>query len=309
VNLSGRLYRSLGPAPTAAAISRSGAVPDGEVQLHGEPLELAGVVKRFGGLVALNDISLEARPGAITGLIGANGSGKTTALNLVTGFYRADTGTIRVGSREVTGLRPYRIARLGVVRTFQTPLIPDKLTTVEVVASSRYVRDYVGLLAAVLRLPSFRRARERDLAEAHRVLRMLGLEGLADRQAASLPLGSRRLVEVARAIAANPAVLLLDEPASGLDEHEIQRLAEVIGRVRQAGATVLLIEHNFAMVCGVADFIYALDFGRLIAAGPPRDIQANEAVIRSYLGTPGAGVAPTSARRVEGAGAVHKAAG
>jgi branched-chain amino acid transport system permease protein len=158
------------------------------------------------------------------------------------------------------------------------------MSTVDVVAAARYARHRTGIVASILRLPSFRRARAADRGHGLRALRVLGMDHLAEIPAAALPLGSRRLVEVARALAADPAVLLLDEPASGLEEDEVTALAQVIRGLADAGATVLLVEHNFQLVCDVSDQIYVLEFGALLAAGDPEAVQRDPAVIRSYLG-------------------------
>jgi branched-chain amino acid transport system permease protein len=257
---------------------------DDDVQVPGEDLQVEAIAKRFGGVQALDDVTLRARAGTVTALIGANGSGKTTLVNIISGFYRPNSGTVALGGRRIDGQRPHRVSRRGVARTFQTPMIPKSMTTLEVVASARYARDYVGILAAVLRLPSFRRRRRADLEMSIAALETLGIAHLAHHPATALPLGSRRLVEMARALVARPAVLLLDEPASGLDEREVQHLGVVLRRLAEAGATVLLIEHNFQFVCEVSDHMYVLEFGRLIAEGSPDAVREDPAVIRSYLG-------------------------
>jgi branched-chain amino acid transport system permease protein len=252
--------------------------------MKGKRLELVGVSKSFSGVHALNDVSITAEAGQITGLIGANGSGKTTAINVISGFYRPDHGQVLLGGEAVQRHSPHSIARRGVARTFQTPIVPATMTTLEVVAAARYISDYASLPSAILRLPKFRRVRAADREEAYRILEVLGIGDLAEKPASSLPLGSRRLVEVARAIARDPSVLLLDEPASGLDHREVLQLADVIRRVSAAGATVLLVEHNFEMICAVADNIFVLEFGSLLASGTPEEIRTSEAVARSYLG-------------------------
>ena len=252
--------------------------------IPGEPLEVSGITKDFGGSRALDHLSLSAPSGSVTGLIGANGSGKTTLLNIISGFYVPTEGVVRIGGKEMQGQPPHRLARRGVARTFQTPTVPTSMTVAEVVASARYTRHRSGMLTAILRLPGFHRSRRDDREAALRTLRVLGIEHLAEQQASALPLGSRRLVEVARALAAEPALLLLDEPASGLDTGEVEDLAAVVRQLGAAGATVLLVEHNFALVCDVSDEVYVLEQGKLIASGPPEAIRRDEAVIRSYLG-------------------------
>jgi branched-chain amino acid transport system ATP-binding protein/branched-chain amino acid transport system permease protein len=258
--------------------------PSEMTPMAGKLLELEGVAKAFSGVRALRDVTLKAAPGSITALIGANGSGKTTTINIVSGFYRVDHGSVWIDGEALENKPAHVIARRGVARTFQTPIIPKTMTTLDVVAAARYQSAHTGILGAILRLPSFRRCTADDSREAHRILSLLGIDDLANKTAALLPLGSRRLVEVARVLADNPSVLLLDEPASGLDQAEVAQLSEVIRRVSQAGATVVLVEHNFEMVCDVADVIYVLEFGEVLASGTPAEIRSSEAVARSYLG-------------------------
>jgi branched-chain amino acid transport system permease protein len=283
--LASRLLRGVTSKTRSVAddVRRAGEITEMD-PIPGEELEVRGITKQFGGTRALDGLNLVARGGSVTGLIGANGSGKTTLLNIISGFYAPTEGTVVIGGGEAQGRSPHRLARRGVARTFQTPLIPRSMTTAEVVAAARYTRHTSGIIPAVLRLPSFRRVRRSDREVALRTLRVLGIEHLADQPASALPLGSRRLVEVARALAAEPAVLLLDEPASGLDTEEVTDLARVIRRLADAGATVLLVEHNFHLICDVSDQIYVLELGRLIASGTPEQVQHDDAVIRSYLG-------------------------
>ncbi len=244
------------------------------------------LVMKFGGLTALDDVTVTAEPGQVTAIIGSNGSGKTTMLNLVSGFLQATGGTIMLGDRRISGLRPHEIARAGVSRTFQTPLIPRSMSTRDVVAVARYMRPRVAVLPTVARTPAFRRARADDRDEARRFLALVGLEDLADIEATQLPLASRRLVEIARALVTRPTVVLLDEPASGLERREVDHLGAVLEAVADAGTTVILVEHNFRFVMDVADQVYVLDRGRLVAAGPPAQVERDPAVIQSYLGAP-----------------------
>lgn len=262
------------------AVAASSEIPS----LQGPTLVARSVSKTFGGTQALSDVTIEARPGSITALIGANGSGKTTLLNVMSGYYRPDSGTISLDDQDLPAGRPTAIARRGVARTFQTPIMPQSMTTAETVSVARKVHDRVGILSTILRLPKFRRVAKRDETEARAWLAAVGLAGEDDVLATSQPLGNRRLVEVARALATGSTVLLLDEPASGLDVEDVQRFSELLVRLRDAGATIVLVEHNFDLVCDIADKIYVLERGKLIASGPPSLIQSDDAVARSYLG-------------------------
>ncbi|MFC9550324.1 ATP-binding cassette domain-containing protein [Rhodococcus sp. NPDC056960] len=274
----------------AAGLTGRGATRPGHTDrpamepMSGQALVVDGISKAFGGNQALDDTVLRAEPGSVTALIGPNGSGKTTMLNMICGFYRPDSGRILIGDREVQGMAPEQVAGVGVARTFQTPDIPDGVTVLEAVASGRYRTDRVSMLSTVLRLPRYRRVRAADLAEAERALDTVGLAHLRDETAASLPLGMRRLLEVARSVVARPRVLLLDEVASGLDEDEVERLADLIRQLGRAGCTIVLVEHNFRLVLALADTIVVLAQGRVIAAGPPSEIEHDPRVLSEYLG-------------------------
>lgn len=250
----------------------------------GRTLRVAGVSKAFGGNRALVDVDLEAAPGRVTALIGPNGSGKTTLLNMICGFYRTDAGEISLDDQRLDKLGSDQVARAGVARTFQTPNIPEGISVLEAVTSGRYAHQRATVIEAVLRLPRYRRVRREDLAEARRALDLTGIRHLEDLEAVSLPLGQRRLLEVARCLVSNPGVLLLDEVASGLDEDEVERLAAVVRRVRDAGGTVVLVEHNFKLVLSLADEIVALAHGELMARGTPAEIENNPRVMSEYLG-------------------------
>jgi branched-chain amino acid transport system permease protein len=251
---------------------------------HGQTLEIRDVNKRFGGLQAVSSVSITAAPGRVTAIIGPNGSGKTTLLNLVSGFYRSDGGSITLGETALGGKRPAAIAVAGVARTFQTPSIPTTISCLDVVGSARYARDRAGLISAILRLPNYTRKLRRDREEGQQLLNAVGIGHLARTEAAALPLGTRRLLEVARALAARPALVLLDEPASGLDVDDVRRLSTLIRMTAKAGATVVVIEHNFQMMLDVADTINVLREGHLVATGSPTEIRVNPVVMESYLG-------------------------
>ncbi|MBS1699041.1 MAG: branched-chain amino acid ABC transporter ATP-binding protein/permease [Actinobacteria bacterium] len=260
------------------------AAPAVVEKLEGALLRTDGISKAFGGNQALSDVSIEAQPGAVTAIIGPNGSGKTTLLNMISGFYRTDAGTISLDGEDIQGLASYRVARAGVSRTFQTPNVPEKLTVIEAVEAGRYAADRASVFASVLRLPSYWRARRADRLEAERALALVGLSDQRDEMADSLPLGNRRLLEVARSLVGSPKVILLDEVASGLDEDELAVLEQLVLRLRDAGMTVILVEHNFQLVLRVADDIYVLAQGSVMAHGSPELIESNPRVMEEYLG-------------------------
>jgi branched-chain amino acid transport system permease protein len=252
--------------------------------LDGGVLRVESIKKAFGGNLALDDVTISAEAGRITALIGPNGSGKTTLLNVVSGYYRPDGGTVAVAGRDVSGLGAVERARAGVGRTFQTPLVPDGLTVAESLRTGA-VADEAGLLATMLRLPAYRK-RERQARDQVQVLAAaLGLGHCLDEQASSLALGTRRLVELGRAMASRPAVLLLDEVASGLDRDEVLELGSVIRRLRDGGATVVLVEHNFDLITSIADHVYVLTEGRLLFDGTPDQVAADPRVRATYLGS------------------------
>jgi len=242
------------------------------------------VSKNFGGNQALLDVSLSASPGQITALIGPNGSGKTTLLNMVCGFYRTDSGEIILGEDRLNHLAPHRIALAGVARTFQTPNLPTGITVAEAVSSGRYAKARASMWSAVFRTPKYRRVRKADAAQADQVLELVGLADVRDTEATALPLGRRRLLELAKALIASPRVLLLDEIASGLDEDEVDRIGVLLAKFREAGATVVLVEHNFRLVLEVADHIAVLAHGQVIAEGSPALIEQDPRVLSEYLG-------------------------
>jgi branched-chain amino acid transport system permease protein len=252
--------------------------------LSGATLEVDDVHKRFGGNTALAGVSLRAAPGRITALIGPNGSGKTTLLNVICGFYSLDRGSIRVDGAPINGRRPHQVARSGVLRTFQTPLIPKGLTVAETVATACYATAYSAMPVAILRLPAHWRGVRNDARAVEEALAVTGISHLAHEDAESQPLGIRRLIEVARVVAANPKVVLFDEIASGLDDDEVEDLSALMRELAAAGATVVLVEHNFGLVLEVADEIYVLANGAVVASGPPAEIAAHPAVLREYLG-------------------------
>lgn len=251
--------------------------------MSGTTIEADNVTKRFGGVVALDGVSIAAEPGTITGLIGANGSGKTTLLNLLSGFYAPTEGHVRLDGVDISKRPPHKVARLGVSRTFQTPLIPEGLTTLEAITAARMQVKRLSLVAAALRLPNFRKVKREDRLVATDLLEILQMGKLGNQQASSLPLGTRRLLEICRALASSPQVLLLDEPASGLDAGEVKRLATLLRSIRQAGAAVVLVEHNVGLVFDVADSVHVLEFGNVIACGSPDHVRNDPVVAESYM--------------------------
>ena len=248
-------------------------------------LELASATIRFGGLVAVKDLSFSVGEGELFGLIGPNGAGKTTVFNLITGVYAPTSGTIRFGGREVQGRPPHRIAAAGIARTFQNiRLFPD-LTALENVMVSRHMHRKQGLWGAILRGSTFLKEEEEFRAEAMRLLGLFHMGHLAGERAANLPYGSQRRLEIARALAARPRLLLLDEPAAGMNPQESADLMRLIRRLRdEFKVSILLVEHNMKVVMGVCERIQVLVHGEGIAVGRPEEIRRDTRVIEAYLG-------------------------
>jgi branched-chain amino acid transport system permease protein len=271
-----------GPAPGEDSATPAPAAALGPEQPAG--LTVTGASKRFGGNQALSEVVLNARPGEITALIGPNGSGKTTMLNSVSGFVRLDSGAVTLGQHELAGAASAKVARCGVGRTFQTPSVPAGLTVREAVSVAAFAGRRAGLISTVLRLPRWRAEERTIAARTAGVLDQLGLGEVAGEQAVDLPLGRKRLLEIARAVVTRPALLLLDEPASGLSPDETERLGELLRRLAGEGTTVLLVEHNMDLVLGNADTVFVLASGRMIASGTPEQVAADPAVLSVYLG-------------------------
>ncbi len=247
-------------------------------------LSVQNVSKRFGGLDALREVTFGVYRDQIKALIGPNGAGKTTLFNIVSGSYRPSEGRVLFDGADVAGLAPHRICRMGVGRTFQHSLVFDDMSVVENVAVGRYSRTRAGLLSAALTLPRHRREEAETFKAAHEALRRVGLDHVAQEPAENLPMGERHLLEIARALASAPQLLLLDEPAAGLNDDETARLADTVRKIRDEGVTVLLVEHDMTFVMDISDEVVVLDYGRKIAEGPPLMIQNNEEVIKAYLG-------------------------
>jgi ABC-type branched-subunit amino acid transport system ATPase component len=247
-------------------------------------LNVQNVSKRFGGLDALKEVTFAVYRDQIKALIGPNGAGKTTLFNIVSGSYRPTGGKVLFDGVDVAGRAPHRICRMGVGRTFQHSLVFDDMTVLENVAAGRYSRTKAGILSAAFTLPRHRREEAETFKAAHEALRRVGLEHLADEPAENLPMGERHLLEIARALASGPELLLLDEPAAGLNDDETRTLADTVRKIRDEGVTVLLVEHDMTFVMDISDEVVVLDYGRKIAEGPPLMIQNNEEVIKAYLG-------------------------
>jgi branched-chain amino acid transport system ATP-binding protein len=263
-------------------------------------LEVTHITKVFGGLRAVNDVTFSVDEGEIVSMIGPNGAGKTTAFNCITGLYPVTAGEITFGGRNIVGLPPHRITRRGITRTFQNIRLFSYMTAVDNVMVGEHVRMHAKVWDAVFRTPTARQE-ERDVEQrALAIMRRLGIERFADVYARNLPYGLQRRLEIARALASNPKLLLLDEPAAGLNPQEKRELMGVIARLRADGLTVFLIEHDMRVVMEVSDRIVVLDYGGKIAEGEPAEVRANKRVIEAYLGS-GAGQAASPDSSADGA--------
>jgi branched-chain amino acid transport system ATP-binding protein len=247
-------------------------------------LQVTGLSKRFGGLLATSNVSFDVADGSLTALIGPNGAGKTTLFNLITNLITASGGQVRFYGTSLSGLSPIQIANLGLIRTFQTARVFPGMTVVENVMMGHHRVFRASVLSQMLWLPKAC-AHERKLRErAQALLRLVALDQFQEAHAADLPMGAQKLLEVIRALMSRPRLLLLDEPAAGLNDTETAELAVLLRAVRASGVTVLLVEHNMPLVMGIADHIIVLEAGSLLAAGPPADIQRDARVIAAYLG-------------------------
>ncbi|HEV8116981.1 MAG TPA: ABC transporter ATP-binding protein [Thermoanaerobaculia bacterium] len=248
-------------------------------------LELSGVTMRFGGLIAVNDLNLSIEKGHLYGLIGPNGAGKTTVFNVITGVYRPTSGSIRFEGAPIAGQRTVKITRRGIARTFQNIRLFGDMTVLENVKVAFHCRQQADVGAAMLRSPKHSSEEARVDRESRELLKIFHLESLAEEKARNLPYGSQRRLEIARAMATSPRLLLLDEPAAGMNPHESQELMDLIRWVRdQFGMAVLLVEHNMKVVMGICETVQVLDYGATVAIGKPAEIQANPEVIEAYLG-------------------------
>jgi branched-chain amino acid transport system ATP-binding protein len=247
-------------------------------------LEVSGVSKRFGGLQAVKAVSFRVEKGTIKAVIGPNGAGKTTLFNIVSGFLAPDAGTITFRGEPVQGSPPHRVSARGLARTFQHIKLFARMSALENVMVGRHVRSRAGFVAGMLHLPFTWREEREVRARSLDLLDFLGIASLAGAEATSLSYGQQRAVELARALASEPEMLLLDEPAAGLNMRETADLAKLIQRIRERGVTVLIVEHDMSLVMSISDEVIVLSYGEKIADGDPRSVQRDADVIRVYLG-------------------------
>jgi ABC-type branched-subunit amino acid transport system ATPase component len=247
-------------------------------------LDVDRLTIKFGGVIALDDVSFDIKPGEILGLIGPNGAGKTTAFNVITGVYQATSGTVTFDGTVLRKKKRYQITKLGIARTFQNIRLFPSMTALDNVLVGADAHSKVGILRAIFRTPYFRRTERESREEARALLKFVGVDGRAEEFSTNLSYGDQRRLEIARALATRPKLICLDEPAAGFNPAEKQRLMQLIRDIRDAGNTVLLVEHDMKLVMGVCDRIVVLEFGKKVAEGTPAEIQANPVVIAAYLG-------------------------
>jgi branched-chain amino acid transport system ATP-binding protein len=248
-------------------------------------LEVKGVIKRFGGLTAVHSVDLAIEPGTICAIIGPNGAGKTTFFNLMTGIYKADEGAITFDGKNIIGLRPDQINGVGIARTFQNIRLFGNMTVIENILVGMHKRLNIDLFSTIFRVPSFSKQEQRANEKAEEILEFVGLHEKANEISRNLPYGDQRRLEIGRALASNPKLILLDEPTAGMNPQESHDAMLLFRRIRdERGTTVLLIEHDMKVVMGISERITVLDYGQKIAEGTPEEVRRNPRVVEAYLG-------------------------